>query len=205
MERSAMSDLEIIAALRDGDQLAQGRAVDALLGSLKKAIGHYVAMNSGTPQDGASLANEAVVVLWEKIRSGTFQLREDTKLSTWCVAVGMNLWLKELRRRKVWGGDNPGGGSGMEAVDTSTPLDIITAVEEHKLVSEDMQRAWRAFKQLSPECQQLFRSDLENKPDEEIMRELTMTNVGSVKVKRHRCKAKWIELYHKEKPGGTPE
>ena len=146
-----------------------------------------------------------MVVLWEKIRANAFQLHADTKLSSWCVRVGMNLWLKELRRRKVRAGDNLDGGQGNEAVDTSTPLDIITAVEEHKLVSDDMQRAWRAFQKLSPECQQLFRADLENRPDEAIMRELTMTNVGSVKVKRHRCKAKWIELYKQDNPDGSPE
>lgn len=200
-----MSDPDIIFALRDGDQLAQSRAVGALLAPLKKTLVHYVTTNSGTSDEGAWLANETVVVLWEKIRSGTFKLNADTMLTTWCVAVGKNLWLKELRRRKTRTGDNPAAGKGMEAVDTSTPLDVVTAVEEHKLVSDDMQRAWRAFKKLSPECQQLFRCDLENKPDEEIMHQLTMTNVGSVKVKRHRCKAKWIELYKQDKPDGSPE
>ena len=199
-----MSDQEIIEALRSDDQLLQSRAVGMLLIPIKASLVHYVRANSGTHEEGVMMANECVVVLWEKVRANSFQLHADTKLSTWCVRVGMNLWLKELRRRKVRAGDNLDGGQGNEAVDTSTPLDIITAVEEHKLVSDDMQRAWRAFQRLSPECQQLFRADLENRPDEEIMRELTMTNVGSVKVKRHRCKAKWIELY-KQDHDGSPE
>ena len=200
-----MSDQEIIEALRSDNQLVQSRAVDVLLKQTKPALLHYVRANSGNHAEGVMMANESMVVLWEKVRTNSFQLHVDTKLSTWCVRVGMNLWLKELRRRKVRVGDNLDGGQGNEAVDTSTPLDIITAVEEHKLVSDDMQRAWRAFKKLSPECQQLFRADLENRPDEAIMRELTMTNVGSVKVKRHRCKAKWIELYKQDNRDGSPE
>ncbi len=200
-----MSDQEVIEVLWGDNQLLQSRAVDVLLKQIKPSLLHYVRANSGTHEEGVMMANESVVVLWERIRANSFQLHADTKLSTWCVRVGMNLWLKELRRRKVRAGDNLDGGPGNEAVDTSTPLDIITAVEEHKLVSDDMQRAWRAFQKLSTECQLLFRSDLENKPDEEIMRELTMTNVGSVKVKRHRCKAKWIELYKQDHPDGSPE
>ncbi|MBV6405824.1 MAG: hypothetical protein GFGODING_02606 [Flavobacteriales bacterium] len=195
-----MSDPEIVEALRGGNQLVQSRAVDVLLRQLKPAIIHYVRSNSGSHEEGVTMANEAVVVLWEKVGTGGFTLLEGTKLSTWCIRVGMNLWLKELRRRRIRPVDNHAGGMGNEAVEGSTPLDIITTVEEHEFVSEDTQRAWRAFKKLSTDCQRLFQADMADRLEQEIMHELAMTNLGSVKVKRHRCKAKWIEFYKQEAP-----
>lgn len=202
-----MTDAELISALGGSDQLLQSRAVDVLLKQIKPSLIHYVKQNSGSHEDGVTMANETVVALWEAVGCGRYRSQEGVKLSTWCNSVGRNLWLKELRRRKGRSSDNPEGGRGNEPVDAITPVDIITAVEDHKLVSADMQRAWRAFKKLGPDCRRLFEADLDGRPEAEIMRDLGMTNVGSVKVKRHRCKAKWIELYKQEAPdpndGGT--
>ncbi len=193
----ALTDAQIVAALANGDQLAQSRAVRSLLAQIRPSIQHYVGANNGTPEDGITIANEAVVVLWEALISGKFVLHAEVKLSTWCHRVGMNLWLKELRRRKGFS-DNLGEGGGIQLMDPTTPLDLITALEEHQLVSAEMQRAWRAFKKLGAGCQQLFQADLEARGEAMIMTELGMTHIGGVKVKRHRCKAKWIELYHQE-------
>lgn len=203
--QTLMSDQEIVEAVRSSDQLLQSRSVDALLKQIKPALIHYVKQNSGTHEDGVIMANETVVVLWEALGKGTYQRHEATQLSTWCNSVGRNLWLKELRRRKGKVSDNREGGLGNEPTDPVTPEDLITAMEEHKQVSADMQRAWRAFKKLSPECQKLFQADLDGRPEQEIMHELAMTNLGSVKVKRHRCKAKWIELYRQEGPAPNHE
>lgn len=196
-ERS-LTDHEIIDGLRSANQLLQSRAVDVLLKQVKEPLIHYVKQNSGTRAEGLDIASEAVVALWKSDGEGKFQLRADVKLSTWCVSVGRNLWLKELRRRKTWSGDNLGGDARNEPADGTTPEEIIIAVEDHDLVSGEIRRAWRAFKKLSAGCQQLFQADLEARPEEEIMRLLEVTNMGSVKVKRHRCKEKWIGLYKQE-------
>lgn len=195
-----MTDAELISALRSSDQLLQSRAIDVLLKQIKPSLIHYVKQNSGSQEEGVTMANETVVALWEAVGRGRYQPQVGVKLSTWCNSVGRHLWLKELRRRKSRGVDNREGGRGNEPVEAITPVDIITAVEDHNLVSAEMQRAWRAFKKLGPDCQRLFRADLDELPEEEIMRSLSMTNLGSVKVKRHRCKAKWIELYKQEAP-----
>jgi RNA polymerase sigma factor (sigma-70 family) len=193
-----LTDSEIIAGLGSANQLLQSRAVGVLLKQIKDPLVHYVKQNSGSREEGLEMANEAIVALWRSSGEGKFELRADVKLSTWCVSVGRNLWLKELRRRRTKGGDNPIGVAGNEPSDGITPYDILTTVEEHRLVSNEMQRAWRAFKKLGSGCQHLFQADLEDKPEEEIMRLLEVTNLGSVKVKRHRCKEKWIELYKLE-------
>lgn len=195
-----MTDPDIVEAVRGSDQLLQSRAVDVLLGKIKPSLVHFVKQNSGTREDGVRMANETVVVLWEALGKGVYKHRPDVQLSTWCNSVGRNLWLKELRQRRSAGGDNLHGGAGNEPTDPITPLEILSAVEEHKLVTAEMQRAWRAFKKLGTDCQRLFQADMAERQEQEIMHELAMTNLGSVKVKRHRCKAKWIELYKQEAP-----
>ena len=194
-----MTDSEIIEALRSSSQLAQSRAVDVLLKQIKPSLIHYVKQNSGSHEEGVRMANETVVVLWEALGNSNYRQQEGVQLSTWCNSVGRNLWLKELRRCRSGPIDNHNGHGGNEPMDQVTPLDLITAVEEHKLVSAEMQRAWRAFKRLPAGCQELFKADLENLPEADIMGLLNVTNIGSVKVKRHRCKEKWIELNEQER------
>lgn len=193
-----MTDEELISALGGSDQLLQSRAVDVILKQIKPSLIHYVKQNSGSHEEGVTMANETVVALWEAVGRGRYRSQEGVKLSTWCNSVGRHLWLKELRRRKSRSSDNLGVGAGNEPAGSDTPVSIIEAVEDHKLVSANMQRAWRAFKKLGQDCQRLFRADLDELPEEKIMEALSMTNPGSVKVKRHRCKAKWIELYKQE-------
>lgn len=194
-----MTDEEILTALRGGNQLVQSRAVDALLKQMEPALVHYVKQNSGTREEGRMMANEAVVALWKALHAGKYTQRDGVKMSTWCITVGRNLWLKELRGRKVRG-DNRTGGHGNEPMESSTPLDLLTDMEDHTMASAEVQRAWRAFKMISIDCQRLFQADLEDRPEEEIMQQLGMSNLGSVKVKRHRCKEKWITLYRQETP-----
>lgn len=48
--------------VRPGDQMVQSRAVDVLLRQLKPVIIHYVRGNSGSHEEGVTMANGAVVV-----------------------------------------------------------------------------------------------------------------------------------------------
>lgn len=192
-----MSDATIIEALHGGDRVHQNAAVKVLLERIRPALIGHVQRNSGTRDDGRMIANEVVVVLWQAVQRGTYQLRADARLSTWCHTVGVNLWLKELRRRKRTA-DNLGPDDGIHTVDPTTPFDRSTEAEDHTSVPDAVQRAWDAFNRLGADCQRLLRMDMADTPEEEVAAELGMSNVGSVKVKRCRCKKRWVELYKAE-------
>src|SRR5437762_12463127 len=59
--------------------------------------------NSGTSDDARDIFQEAIVVLYEKAKSGSFELH--AQLKTYIYAVCRRLWLKKLAADKRFSGD----------------------------------------------------------------------------------------------------
>jgi RNA polymerase sigma factor (sigma-70 family) len=57
-----------------------------------------ICMNGGSREDGADVFQDAVLVLVEKVKTGTF--RGDSSIKTFLSAIARNLWLFELRTRE---------------------------------------------------------------------------------------------------------
>ena len=65
------SDAKILDLIRKGeDELS----LTMLFKANRRPVVSYVIKNSGTSDDGDDVLQEAVVVLWEKVRSGKFQV-----------------------------------------------------------------------------------------------------------------------------------
>src|SRR5437879_11837482 len=59
--------------------------------------------NSGTPDDAKDIYQEAIIVLYNKIKKGDFEL--NSKLKTFIYSVCRRLWLKRLNQMNRYGGD----------------------------------------------------------------------------------------------------
>ncbi|HQV76012.1 MAG: sigma-70 family RNA polymerase sigma factor [Flavobacteriales bacterium] len=192
-----MVDDEItLDGLRSSDRTIQARVVNALYLQVRAPLMHYVKSNGGSAEEARETIQDAIVTVYQMVSKPDFVLRAGVKLSTLANVIGRNLWLKQLNRYKKRYADNA---LSIEehAEEESTPMNLMIEVEENKLVAEQGARAWAAFEQLGPDCQFLLRLTMNGRSDEEIMTELGMTNVGSVKVKRHRCQQKLAELHRK--------
>lgn len=89
-----MTDTDIIEHLRN-DKYA--RAVTGLYG-IFPAIKKHIVRNSGTIEDAKDVFQDALVILYQKMKTGKFVLT--VPISTYLHAVVKNLWLQELRKRK---------------------------------------------------------------------------------------------------------
>src|SRR5450759_2040431 len=88
------NDARILDLMRRGDE----EALVILFDASRRAVTSYVRNNNGTTDDAEDMLQEALIVLWEKVRSGNFHY--DAKLSTFIVAVVKNLWLRRLARQR---------------------------------------------------------------------------------------------------------
>src|ERR1700690_1079872 len=89
------SDAKILDLIRKGDD---EESLAALYRANRRPVLSYVTRNSGTSDDADDVLQEAVVVLWEKVRSGNF--RYESKLSTFIMGAAKNIWLRRLARRR---------------------------------------------------------------------------------------------------------
>ena len=84
----------LVAALQQPDI---EQPVKQLYESHFSGIVAQIVANGGTEEDGADVFQEAVLVLIDKVRTGSF--RGDSSIKTFLSAIARNLWLHEIRTR----------------------------------------------------------------------------------------------------------
>ena len=169
-----MIDKEILEHLKHDKY---SKAVKGLYG-LFPAIKKHIVNNSGTSEDAKDVFQDALVVLYQKIKTGEFVLT--VPLSTYLHAIVKNLWLQELRKRK-------------KLTITETVTDIADSVTEQEHSSDI---ALAAFNFLGEKCRQLLMLFyFQKKSFREIATFLSFSDEKVAKNQKYRCIQKAKENY----------
>jgi len=168
------TDARILDMLRQGDE----EALVMLYRSNRKPVTAFVLKNNGTQDDAEDLLQEALVVLWERVRSGRFELT--ARLDTFVFATVKNMWMRRLfrKRREVL------DGQALEerADDAGSALEAMIAGEESRIVTA-------AMDELGEPCRKLLLLFYwEELPMDEIAARLGFANAETAKSKKYQCK-----------------
>lgn len=168
------SDARILDLIRRGDE--QGLVL--LFESSRTMVRSFILKNSGTADDAEDLLQEAVVILWEKVRGGEFEYR--SKLSTFVFATVKNLWLRRLARsrREI----TMELESEQAQADDPSPLEVAIETEQAQLVRNALERLGEPCKTL------LLLFYWEELPMEEIALKMGMANADTAKARKYQCK-----------------
>ena len=88
-----LTDDELLLGLADGSD----DALSQLYRRYFPMVLHFVTSNSGNEDDAKDIYQEALIVLYEKVRSGSLELH--CQLKTYLYSIGRRLWLKQLAQR----------------------------------------------------------------------------------------------------------
>jgi len=164
---------KILHLIRNGDE--QGLVM--VFEDTRTMAVSYVKRNSGTEADAEEVLQEAVVILWEKVRSGSFEAQ--SKLSTFLMGVMKNIWARRLARRKR---------------ESPLPDDFDPPAGEESqldgLIKEEQQEAMReAMSRITEICRKiLLMFYWEEKSMEEIASDLGLANAETAKSKKYQCR-----------------
>lgn len=174
-----MKDLKIIQEIRDGNTR---KAVKGLYGYFS-VIRKYIVANNGTKEDAEDVFQDALVVLFNKINAGEFQLT--SSLDTYLFSVCKNLWFEQLRRLKKQNEIRPQS-------EISIPENEISVSEaEHKTIL-----ALKAIEQLGEKCKELLHLFYNKKLSmAEIAGKLGFSTERVAKNQKYRCIEKAREYY----------
>lgn len=166
-------DAKILDLMRNGDE----EALVMLYRDTRTMVVSYIVRNSGTADDAEDMLQEALVVLWERVRGGNFEY--SAKLSTFVVATVKNLWSRRLarRRRETFLREENDPPS-----DDPLALDELIASEEHDLLRQAMEQIGELCRRL------LLLFYWEERPMEEIASTLGLANADTAKSKKYQCK-----------------
>ncbi len=168
------ADSRVLDAMHRGDEAA----LLELYSSNWKPVSSYILRNNGSIDDAKDMLQEALVVLWERVRSGRFE--QSAKLSTFVFATARNIWLRRLarRRRESTGGleveDIPDG--------NQSPLEELVENEQTVLLHSAMEKLGEPCRSL------LLLFYWEERSLESIALALGFANAATVKSKKYQCK-----------------
>ena len=89
---SNLKEQELIRALALNDK----KAIEYIYSDNYGVIQNLVLNNNGTEEDAKDIFQEALIVLYEKTKSGVFEL--NCQIKTYLYAVSKRLWFKRLQK-----------------------------------------------------------------------------------------------------------
>lgn len=169
---SSMNEKEIFERIQKGDE----KALEFLYKKYYRMMTKLVITNSGTEEEGRDIYQEALIVFWQKATSGNLVMT--AKISTYIYSICLNLWRKELDRKKRFSHE-----------EKDAPVSIDTETEErNKIVA-------RCIEQLGDTCKKvLMYYYFEEMSMQDIADKLGFANTDTAKTKKYKCKKKLDEL-----------
>ncbi len=173
-------DARLLDRIRRGDE----DALATLYRQSLRSVTALITRNSGTGRDAEEVLQEALVILWERVRQKRY--RHSARLETFLYATARNLWLRRLARarREVPREIDPD-----ESVsEDPSPLDKLIESEESVMIGDALTRLGEPCRSL------LILFYWEEASMEEIAGRLGFANPETAKSKKYQCKKALQEM-----------
>jgi RNA polymerase sigma factor (sigma-70 family) len=175
MNKMHYSDEEILEGIR----LRKAVVLEFVYEECYPLIRNLVLKNSGEKEDVQDLFQDAMVILFKKVKDNGLTLQCTFK--TYLFSICQHLWLQRLEKRKK---------------DTSVfkRVSITAELQEEELIEiyDDEEEKFRIYQKhflsLDPECQQILKLFLKKSTIREIADLLGYQTEEYTKVKKYRCK-----------------
>ncbi|MBL7745041.1 MAG: sigma-70 family RNA polymerase sigma factor [Chitinophagaceae bacterium] len=132
--------------------------------------------NNGSADDAKDIFQEAMIVLYEKARSGNFEL--NCQIKTYVYSVSRRLWLKKLQQASRYG----------EIGDTDNVVPVEEDVEDHEKKNLEFEMMEKAIGSLGEPCKSLLEAFyLQKKNMQEIAGSFGYTNAENAKTQKYKC------------------
>lgn len=168
-------DEDIIHGIRGGGAGAE-RAICQLYDLVRAIIFEFVRKNMGTREESLDLLQDAVVIVYEQIRTEKYV--HNSKLSTYVYSVARHIWLNQLKRKKIEARilDN----QAFEDVQESHLTTLLHSEYENDIKS--------IFHLLGTDCRQLLTLIIyESMSMREVLDKMHYENEQVVRNKKYKC------------------
>ncbi|HLK98859.1 MAG TPA: sigma-70 family RNA polymerase sigma factor [Hymenobacter sp.] len=188
-KRALLTDDELLLGLADGSD----DALTQLYRRYFPMVLHFVKGNSGSEDEAKDVYQEALIVLYEKVRGGSFELH--CQLKTYIYSVGRRLWLKQLAHKNRF-----------MVNDTETPATDSAAVGQMSDDLTDHEERDRQFDlmadsldRLGEPCRTLLDDFyIQHMSMQDITEKFGYTNADNAKTQKYKCLMRLKRLFFAE-------
>ncbi|RKR84440.1 RNA polymerase sigma factor (sigma-70 family) [Mucilaginibacter gracilis] len=148
-----------------------------------------VISNNGNEDDAKDVYQEAIIVLYNKVRTGNFEL--SSKLKTFIYSVCRRLWLKRLSQMSRYGGD-------IHDFQDFLPVEEDLTNHEEKDIQFDKMAG--ALSLLGEPCKTIIEDFyINNRSMQEICEKFGYTNADNAKTQKYKCLQRLKKLFFQQK------
>lgn len=140
--------------------------------------------NSGNSDDAKDIFQEALIVLYEKVKTGQFEL--NCQIKTYVYSVARRLWLKRLLLQNRFSiGDA-----------TDETVGVEEDIEAHEERDNEFNMMEKAMNALGEPCKSLLEAFyLQKKGMQEIAADFGYTNADNAKNQKYKCLMRLKKLF----------
>ena len=156
-------------------------------------IQSLIVNNNGTADDARDIFQEAMVVLFEKVRTGSFEL--NCQLKTYLYSVSKRLWLKRLQQNNRLF---------TQEVDLETTVQVDEEIGQHEKRDAEFELMSQAIQRLGEPCKSLLEAYYLRKMNmQDIALQFGYTNSDNAKNQKYKCLMRLKKLFFSEYKNGN--
>jgi RNA polymerase sigma factor (sigma-70 family) len=168
------SELLLLKGLAKSDK----KSVEEIYKQNYNLIQALIVNNSGTTEDAKDIFQEAMVVLYEKARSGNFEL--NCQIRTYLYSVSKRLWLKRLQQNSRF--------VSSEFENEENTVYVDEDLTDHDQKDNEYKMMHEAIGSLGEPCRSLLTAFYFNKKNmQEIAENFGYTNADNAKTQKYKC------------------
>ena len=173
----------------EGLALNDRKAAETIYRQHYSMVQSLIVNNNGHPDDARDIFQEAMIVLYEKARSGSFEL--NCQLKTYLYSVCKRLWLKRLNQLQKISPE-------VENLEETVPVE--EELEVHAQRNMDFLTMEKSMRSLGEPCKSLLEAYyLKKKTMMEIAGNFGYTNADNAKNQKYKCLMRLKKLFNQYK------
>jgi RNA polymerase sigma factor (sigma-70 family) len=164
-------------ALLEGLAASDKKAVETIYQENFNMVQALIINNNGSADDAKDIFQETMIVLYEKVRTGTFEL--NCQIKTFVYSVSRRLWLKRLQQQNRY----TAPGDSMEAV-----VAVEEDLEAHEQRNAEFEMMEKAINNLGEPCKSLLEAYYLQKQNMQLIAaKFGYTNAENAKNQKYKC------------------
>ena len=170
-------------ALLQGLARNDKKAIETIYRENYNMIQALVINNNGNTDDAKDVFQEAMIVLFEKVQTGTFEL--NCQIKTFVYSVCRRIWLKKLMQQNRF-----------TITDGYETVVVDEEVEDHEKRNAEFNMMEKAMSGLGEPCKSLLEAFyIEKKSMQEIATGFGYTNAENAKNQKYKCLMRLKKLF----------
>ena len=181
LSSSLPTDREVVLGILNNSE----EALNKLYVGYFPMILQFILNNNGDEEDAKDVYQEAIIVLYNKIKSGDFEL--SSKLKTYIYSVCRRIWLKKLSKESK---------KAINVTDFEDIEAVETDMEVHEEKDKQFEQMQSALQLLGEPCKTIIQDFyINNMSMQDISEKFGYTNTDNAKTQKYKCLQRLKKLF----------